>query len=100
MLARIERVTGVEWAQALCRRREFSEYNLYGYFQRSEPAHTAQHLATTQLPCASYWEYDALDLPKVCDLFNGAGEHQVAFSISSASATPVEVIRAALSSCR
>jgi hypothetical protein len=28
MLERIERVTGLEWTQALCRRRDFSEYNL------------------------------------------------------------------------
>ena len=98
MLARIERMSGVEWAQALCRRREFSEYNLYGYFQRTEPAHAAQHVATTQLPCVSYWEYDALDPAKVRDLFGRAGEHQVAFSVSSASGTPVKVIRAALSS--
>jgi Family of unknown function (DUF6492) len=98
MLARIERVSGVDWVQALCRRREFSEYNLYGYFQRTEPAHTAQHFATTQLPCASYWEYDALDPAKVRDLLSKASEHQVAFSVSSASGTPVEVIRAAFSS--
>jgi Family of unknown function (DUF6492) len=97
MLARIERVTGLEWAQALCRRREFSEYNLYGYFQRTELDHTAQHLATTQMPCVSYWEYDALDPSKVRDLLSKASEHQVAFSVSSASGTPVEVIRAALS---
>jgi hypothetical protein len=96
MLARIERVAGLEWAQALCRRRDFSEYNLYGYFQRTEPDHTAQHLATTQMPCVSYWEYDALDPPKVRDLLRRASEHQVAFSVSSASGTPVEVIRAAL----
>lgn len=99
MLERIERVTGLEWTLALCRRRDFSEYNLYGYFQRHEPAHGAQHVATTQLPCASYWEYDALDVAKVRDLLRGADEHQVAFSVTSASATPVEVIRAALSSC-
>jgi hypothetical protein len=98
MLERIERVTGLEWTLALCRRRGFSEYNLYGYFQRNEPAHAAQHFATMQLPCASYWEYDALDAQKVRDLFRGAREHQVAFSVSSASATPVDVIRAALSS--
>ena len=79
-------MTGLEWTLALCRRRGFSEYNLYGYFQRNEPAHAAQHFATMQLPCASYWEYDALDAQAVRDLFRGAREHQVAFSVNSASA--------------
>jgi hypothetical protein len=97
MLQQIERVTGREWADALCNTREFSEYMLYGYFLRSAPAHMAQHHASTQLPCLSYWERRMLDLPAIRSMIDGADDHHVAFSASSVSETPVPIIRAAFS---
>jgi hypothetical protein len=97
MLQQIERVTGREWADALCNTREFSEYMLYGYFLRSAPAHMAQHRAITQLPCLSYWEHRTLDLPTIRSIIDGGDDHHVAFSASSLSGTPVQVIREALS---
>ena len=39
------------------------------------------------------------DLPEARSLLERAGAHHVAFSASSVSATPVQVIRAALSQC-
>jgi hypothetical protein len=72
---------------------------LYGYYLRSAPAHMAQHRATTEMPCVSYWDDRSLDLPEARSLLDSAGPHHVAFSASSVSATPVHVIRAALSQC-
>jgi hypothetical protein len=97
MLERIERVMGCEWADALCNARDFSEYLLYGYYLRGDPAHMAQHRATGMLPCLSYWERRTLDVASIHGIIDGADDHHVAISVSSMSETPVQVIRAALS---
>ena len=36
--SRIEAVTGLDWIEALCKTREFSEYMLYGYFVQNDAA--------------------------------------------------------------
>ena len=96
MLARIENVTGHEWADALCRTREFSEYLLYGYFVRNDSVQAAQHRPSTQLPCVSYWEPAALDLAGIRRFIENADDHSAAFSAASLSKTPVQLVRAAL----
>lgn len=37
LTSRIESVTGLDWIDALCKTREFSEYMLYGYFVENDP---------------------------------------------------------------
>ena len=48
MASKIEAVTGLDWVEALCRTREFSEYMLYGYFVQNDAGSAASarpHLA-------------------------------------------------------
>jgi hypothetical protein len=96
ILERIEQVNGMEWAQALCRTRDFSEYMLYGYFLRHHPGHMAAHRAKTRLQCMSYWGEATLDVASISALIESADTNHVAFSAASISGTPVEFIRCAL----
>jgi len=96
MTERIETVTGLEWTEALCRIRDFSEYMLYGAFVQDSPRHMAQHVATSRRQCLSYWGTDALDARAVEHMLGKAGDDYVAFSAASISGTPVDVIRASL----
>ncbi len=61
LTSRIEAVTGLDWIDALCRTREFSEYMLYGYFVQNDPASSAVHHAVPTTPCVSYWEQPTLE---------------------------------------
>ena len=36
MASKIEAATGLDWVEALCQTREFSEYMLYGYFVQND----------------------------------------------------------------
>ena len=56
LASRIEAVTGLDWIEALCRTREFSEYMLYGYFVQNDPASAARHTVVPSTPCVSYWD--------------------------------------------
>jgi hypothetical protein len=96
MIERVEKVTGLDWVEALCRVRDFSEYMLYGYFIQNSPRHMAQHVVTTHKQCLSYWGTDALDARAVERMLEVAGGDYVAFSAASISRTPVDVIRASL----
>ena len=93
---RIEAITGVEWIEALCRIREFSEYLLYGYFVQNDPASATAHTVVASTPCISYWERSTLSKDELNALLRGADRHDVAFSIASFSGTPVSTIRAAI----
>jgi Family of unknown function (DUF6492) len=97
MTARIEKATGLEWVDALCRARDISEYMLYGYFVRNDPGFSAKHLLTARQSCLSYWDADALDRPALERMLRSAGESYVALSAASFSRTPVDLIRSALS---
>lgn len=94
MTSRIEAITGLEWMEALCKTREFSEYMLYGYFVHNDARFAARHTPTDSTPCVSYWETPGLDKDGLKRLLGRAGKHDVAFSITSFSGTPVETIRA------
>jgi Family of unknown function (DUF6492) len=93
---RIEAVTGLDWNEALCKTREFSEYMLYGYFVENDSASSLRHTAVPGTPCVSYWENLRLSQSELNDLLRSAHEDDVAFSIASFSGTPVETIRAAI----
>jgi hypothetical protein len=96
LTSRIESVTGLDWIDALCKTREFSEYMLYGYFVQNDAAHSALHCAVPTTPCVSYWEQPTLSKGELNQLLQSANRHDVAFSIASFSGTPVETIRAAI----
>jgi len=96
LTSRIEAVTGLDWIDALCKTREFSEYMLYGYFVQNDPAFSAVHRAVPTTPCVSYWEQPTLSKAELNQLLESANRHDVAFSIASFSGTPVETIRAAI----
>jgi hypothetical protein len=96
MTARIEKVTGRDWIEALCRTRGMSEYMLYGYFVRNTPSLRRDHRSTAQSPCLSYWEAEALDEAALERMLDAAGDECVALSAQSFSDTPVHRIRAVL----
>ena len=56
MTSRIEAVTSLDWVEALCRTRDFSEYMLYGYFVQNDARSCARHTLTSSTPCVSYWD--------------------------------------------
>jgi uncharacterized protein DUF6492 len=93
---RIEAVTGLDWIDALCKTREFSEYMLYGYFVRNDAAASRRHIQVPSTPCVSYWDDPRLSKRELQDLLRRANKDDVAFSIASFSGTPVETIRAAI----
>lgn len=96
MAAQIEAVTGLDWIEALCRTREFSEYMLYGYFVENDAGFSARHARTPRTQCVSYWDQPKLDRGELNRLLQRAGQDDVAFSVASFSGTPVETIRAAV----
>lgn len=96
LAARIEASTGLGWIEALCRTREFSEYMLYGYFVQNDMASAAIHATAPTTPCVSYWDDPALSKRELKQLLRSANAHDVAFSVTSFSGTPVETIRAAI----
>jgi hypothetical protein len=93
---RIEKVTGLEWVEALCKTREFSEYMLYGYFVENDAASSLRHDVVPKTPCLSYWDDPKLSKGELKDLLRRANKDDVAFSIASFSGTPVDTIRAAI----
>jgi Family of unknown function (DUF6492) len=96
MASRIEAVTNRDWIEALCRVREFSEYMLYGYFAQNDAEFASGHTPSLRTGCVSYWESPKLSETKLNRLLAGADEHDFAFSATSFSGTPVEIIRAAI----
>ena len=96
LVSRIEAVTGLDWIDALCKTREFSEYMLYGYFVQNDPASAPSHTAVPTTPCVSYWDQPTLSKSELNQLLLNADKHDVAFSIASFSGTPVATIRAAI----
>ncbi len=96
MADRIEDTSGVSWAQALCRVREFSEYMLYGISSSTNRVSPPRHVPVSDTPCVSYWDEPTLGERELQELLSDAGQDDVAFSIASFSGTPVTAIRAAL----
>jgi hypothetical protein len=96
MAAKIEAVTGLDWIEALCSTREFSEYMLYGYFVENDAGFSARHTCAPRTQCVSYWDQPKLDRGELNDLLRRADKDDVAFSVASFSGTPVEIIRAAV----
>jgi hypothetical protein len=96
MTAKIEAATGLDWVEALCRTREFSEYMLYGYFVQNDARFAARHTPTPRTQCVSYWDQPKLCKSELNQLLCRANKDDVAFSVASFSGTPVLTIRAAI----
>ena len=96
MTARIEAVTGVDWAEALCRARSISEYMLYGYFACNNSVAMQRHRLTAETPCVSYWDDAPLGETAIERMLRTASGDRSAFSAQSISGTPVPRIRAVL----
>jgi hypothetical protein len=96
MAAKIEAVSNLDWVEALCRTRGFSEYMLYGYFAQNDPDFSGRHTLTSTTPCVSYWDPPKLSQGELNQLLRRADKDDVAFSVASFSETPVEIIRAAI----
>lgn len=97
MIERIERVTELDWVEALARERDISEYMLYGLFVGATPRFAGEHSPTQKEMCLSYWEGEALDESKIETMLRAAASDYVAFSAASFSNTPVERLRVVLS---
>ena len=96
LASRIEAVSKLDWIEALCRTREFSEYMLYGYFVQSDQALSDRHAVTPRTQCISYWDQPKLSKSELNQLLCRAGKDDVAFSVASFSGTPVQTIRDAI----
>ncbi|MDB5639908.1 MAG: hypothetical protein JWP51_4816 [Bradyrhizobium sp.] len=96
MASKIEAVTHLDWVEALCRTREFSEYMLYGYFAQNDADFSGRHILTSDTPCVSYWDQPKLSRGELNQLLRRADTGDVAFSVASFSGTPVATIRDAI----
>jgi Family of unknown function (DUF6492) len=96
MAARIEEVTRLDWVEALCRTREFSEYMLYGYFVQNDARFADRHTICPRTQCVSYWDQPKLCKSELNQLLCRANKDDVAFSVASFSGTPVQTIRDAV----
>ena len=100
MTSKIEAVTHLDWVEALCRTREFSEYLLYGYFARNDARFSGRHSLSPRSQCVSYWDQPELGREGLNQLLRRARKDDVAFSVASFSGTPVQIIRAAIEEMR
>jgi hypothetical protein len=95
LLARIEAIAGESWWKAMCRRRQFSEYMIYGAAVTADPILLQQHRLVEQSPCHSYWSGPPLDEGTMAQFLAGMRPGQSAIGIQSFTRTPIELIRAA-----
>jgi hypothetical protein len=100
MVSKIEAVTNLDWVEALCRTRGFSEYLLYGYFVQNDARFAGKHTLSSRTQCVSYWDQPKLGKGELNRLLRDAGNDDVAFSVASFSGTPVQAIRAAIEEMR
>lgn len=96
MVERMEAVTGMNWAAAMCRIRDFSEYMIYGTYVVNTPHALARHRRTTQSFTRTHWDADPLGTADILAMLNEASPDEVAFCIQSFGQTPVSVIRTSL----
>lgn len=96
MIARIEQLSGREWAETLCRIRKFSEYMIYGTFVSREAALRDRIDVTTDSFCRSYWDADQLSRADVLAMMENAAPNEVAICIQSFGPTLLSTIRESL----
>jgi hypothetical protein len=96
--ARIQRVTGRYWLDALGAQLHLSEFVLYGVFVDRILGDSARVEPSKSMFCHSYWKDAPLSQAEADAFVLGLSEEDVAVMISAKSRTPVQVRRAALSS--
>ncbi|MCA1436678.1 hypothetical protein I6F33_27410 [Bradyrhizobium sp. BRP20] len=89
----IKSATGLSWVLALCRKKKFSEYLLYGNFVANAPEHLARHRLTEDSIAVSHWDDTPLDRPAIEAMMRTASPEQVALCIQSYSSTSIADIR-------
>ncbi len=89
----IKSATGLNWVLALCRKKKFSEYLMYGHFVANSPAHLATHRVTEDSIAVSHWDDTPLDRPAIEAMMRAASPEQVALCIQSYSSTSIDDIR-------
>ena len=89
----IKSATGLNWSLALCRKKKFSEYLLYGNFVATSPEHLARHRLTEDSIAVSHWDDTPLDRPAIEAMMRTAAPEQVALCIQSYSSTSIDDIR-------
>jgi Family of unknown function (DUF6492) len=97
MTEAIQSATGKSWALAMCRKRPFSEYLLYGRFVASSPAHLAEHQIVERSLALAHWAESRLDRSSIEAMMHDAAPEQVALCIQSYSGTSIGDIRSVLS---
>jgi hypothetical protein len=97
MTEAIQSATKKSWALAMCRKRPFSEYLLYGRFVASSPAHLAAHRIVERSLALAHWDESRLDKSSIEAMMHDASPEQVALCIQSYSGTSIRDIRGALS---
>ena len=97
MTEAIRSTTRQRWELALCRKRPFSEYLLYGRFATSSPIHVAAHETVERSLAVAHWDENKLDRLSIETLMHDASPEQVALCIQSYSGTSLLDIRDALS---
>ena len=93
MTGAIKSATGLSWALALCRKKKFSEYLLYGNFVANSSEYLAAHQVTEDSIAVSHWDDTRLDRPAIEALIAAASPEQVALCIQSYSSTSIDDIR-------
>ena len=96
MTEQIQSATGTSWALAMCRKRPFSEYLLYGRFVASSPDRLAAHQIVERSLALAHWEESRLDKSSIEAMLQDALPDQVALCIQSYSGTSIRDIRGAL----
>jgi hypothetical protein len=96
MISRIEKTVGCEWAEALCREHDFSEYMIYGNFVTGDDELRAR---TTLLPesfCRTHWNSHVLRSSDIVEMLETSSARQVALCIQSFNTTPLTEIQAGI----
>lgn len=93
VLARIEAVSGARWWQAICRKRDFSEYMIYGSAVAANAGWLSEHRIVEDSPCLSYWSGPALNAVTMAAFLARMRPEQSAIGIQSFTGTPIELIR-------
>lgn len=96
LLSTIEKVSGLNWIETLCRTKRFSEYLLYGTFVQKFPDYMHRHLFDSESITLTYWDAMPLNESGVRKLLESAPATKVALSVSSRSNTPLSAIRDAV----
>lgn len=93
VLARVERTMGINWAVAMLRQRQFSEYMVYGVAVAADAALAARHHIIESSPCLTYWQGPALDASALSRFTTGLAPSQSAIAIQSFTRTPLDLLR-------